>query len=127
MMPAGTEVEIAGPEGHLWTAVVAQQEADDAGVLVRLTSQDDGPICSGDCGLLPVGERSLLRTLVVLVPETHGLVVPAAAVWTKADGSAVLLDAAGGEHSVTVEASAKGMTVVAGVEPGLQVRVPAQS
>lgn len=119
----GTTVRISGPGGESWVASVSElRTADDQTDLV-LAGPDGGSICGEDCGSIPVGTESLLRAEIVLVEPIHGSVVPTAALISTADGSLVVIDREGEQHPVTVLATAKGMSVVRGVTPGLSVRI----
>ena len=124
----GTEVRIAGPEGDPWPATVAGRHEDttQGTVVLELRGADGAAICADQCAQVPVAERSLLSAEIITVPTVEGLVVPSAALKTDADGGVVVVDAHGAEHPVTVVASAKGMAVIDGVEPGLRVRAPAE-
>lgn len=126
LMPDGTRVKIAGPEGQSWMGYVAGRERDaDAGTVdVRLAGKDGAVICADECGAIPVTGQSLLPSSIITVETVTGLVVPSAALVTPANGSVVLVDEAGVEHSVEVTASADGMSVIEGVEAGLLVRLP---
>lgn len=125
LMPPGTEVRVSAPEGRQWMAVTGSQQPTEQGIRISVESVGGGPVCGSDCGAIAVGDRSLLRSVVVTVPETSGLVVPAAAVRTTNRAEAVVIDENGAQHRVEVRASGRGLTVIAGVEPGLRVRVPA--
>jgi hypothetical protein len=71
--------------------------------------------------------QTLLLSKIVTVETVSGLVVPSAALLSAADGAVSVIDEEGVSHPVTVETSARGMSVVDGVSAGLRVRVPAAS
>ena len=129
MIPTGTRVEVSSPEGTLWAGTATEQvrDSDSGDVAIVLTGDSGAPVCGDGCGQIPVGGQSTLTCRIVTVETTSGLVVPSAALTTTADGETVVVDRRGKRHSVAVEASAKGMSVVTGVPEGISVRVPARA
>jgi hypothetical protein len=126
LIPSGTRVLIAAPSGEQWEAVAGEQTAGEGGsIMVSLQGVDGAVICGKECASLPVTGPSRLRSEVVTVDEVQGLTVPTAALRSGADGTAVVVDEEGQELPVTIITSAKGMSVIEGVEAGLRVRVPA--
>lgn len=127
LMPAGTKVEIASPEGASWAAVVAEQKPQeaDSSVLVSLSGEDGTAICGTECAEVPVGDKSLLRSEVLTVESVSGLVVPSAALLSSANGSLFVTDEEGKRRDVKVVTSARGMSVIEGVAAGTKVRLPA--
>lgn len=128
-MPAGTRVEITSPKGDTWEAYADTQarNAENGTVLVSLSGKDGGAICSGGCAQLPVSGATTLSAQIIAVEPVSGLVVPSSALITTANGETELVDSDGDHNSVTVVASANGMSVVTGVAEGLRVRVPAEA
>jgi peptidoglycan hydrolase-like protein with peptidoglycan-binding domain len=128
IMPLGTPVEITAPDGAVWPAAVVahepSEEADDQ-VRLRLGAAGGAPICAAACSTIPVLGDTRLPSSIVTQAATSGLVVPAAALRSSADGTVAVVDREGRDHPVTVLASARGMAVVDGVREGLRVRVPA--
>lgn len=128
-MPLGTPVEITAPDGAVWPAAVVahepSEEADDQ-VRLRLGAAGGAPICTAACSTIPVLGDTRLPSSIVTQAATSGLVVPAAALRSSADGTVAVVDREGRNHPVTVLASARGMAVVDGVQEGLRVRVPAE-
>lgn len=125
VMPTGTPVRIAAPDGATWLAVSGARTDDGEQTVVSLDPVGPDPICAAACADLPVGVETRLSTEVVLVPETIGLRVPSAALSTRSDGTVVVVGEDGEAHEVTVTTSARGMSLVEGVPEGLLVRVPA--
>lgn len=126
MMPLGTRVEIdAGADG--WDGVVVEQESDPMSGSVNVTVEgaDGAVLCWQECGDIPVTGEVLLTSRIVTVETVTGLVLPSAALVTGADGRIVAVDEAGVEHPVTVVDSARGMSVIEGLEAGFRARVPA--
>lgn len=128
LMPVGTRVEIAGPDGQEWEGSVIEQvpSSKDDSVTLKLGGPDGAPICGDECAAVPVSDQALLRSRIVTVETVTGLTVPSAALLSKADGSLVVIDEADVEHDVTVITSARGMSIIEGVTQGLHVRVPAK-
>lgn len=128
MVVEGTAVEISAPDGSVWTAVVGEVTPGEHGANIRLRAPVGTSICSDTCGLLGTEGTSLLSAKVVLLEPVEGLVVPLAAISTRSDGEAtVVIDEAGEEHPVEVIATARGLSVITGVQEGTAVRLPAQA
>ncbi|MEZ3162124.1 peptidoglycan-binding domain-containing protein [Microbacterium sp. BWT-B31] len=127
MMPAGTRVEITAPDGTVWTAFAGARASDpNSGTIdVALDGESGTVICADQCGQVPVTGEALLGSRIVTVAPVQGLVVPSAALVTEASGQTAVITADGQRVPVTVVASARGMSVVEGVEAGARVRVPA--
>lgn len=126
LMRAGTRVEISGPGGESWEALVVEQQSSGAGELsVALKGPEDSAICLDSCAVIPPSGQTLLSVRVVTEESVQGLVVPTAALLSRSNGSVAVIDEAGGEIAVTVLASAMGMSIIDGVPEGLRVRVPA--
>lgn len=122
LIPAEATVEITY-EGHTWDAVIAGSELDEFGsTTFELTAPDGGEVCGEACGVLPNDAQVTLRSEVVIVPQVEGTTVPAAAVATRADGTAYVVTDSG-EVEVTVAGSGQGVAVLEGIEPGTRVQV----
>lgn len=124
LIPAETRVEISYEE-HVWDAVIASTSQDEYGsTTFELMAPDGGEVCDPECGVLPNDSQVTLRSQVVIVPRVEGTTVPAAAVHTRADGTAYVITDTG-EVDVVVRGSGQGVAVVEGdgVEPGTQVQV----
>ncbi|ANJ25420.1 peptidoglycan-binding domain-containing protein [Agromyces aureus] len=127
-IPPGTEVEIA-VQDQVWTAVAAAQEPSPESadqVNITLEAPNGGPICGDSCALIQVEGQSVLPSRIITQPTVTGLVVPSAALKSSADGAISVLGMDGTVIPVTVTASARGMSVVEGVEEGARVRIPAE-
>ncbi|GAB3615908.1 hypothetical protein GCM10027416_04650 [Okibacterium endophyticum] len=128
MLTTGVRVEITSPEGESWEGYAGDQQRDENGaVTVALTGADGGSICGDGCDQVPVTGQATLSSQVITVETVHGLTVPSAAIITQADGQIAVIDADGSVLPVAVEASAKGMSVITGVDAGTRVRVPAMA
>ena len=82
-------------------------------------------MCADECAQVPVTGQSFLTSRIVIVESVTGLTVPSAALLSKADGSIVVIDSDGIEYPVTVVTSARGLSIIEGVDAGTRVRVPA--
>ncbi len=123
LIPLGASVMVAH-EGYTWQAVVGEATTDQAGeIRYLLTAPGGGMVCGEECATLPASEHTTLRAQVVVVPQVSGPAVPVAAVHTDPDGTAWVEMADGSRREVTVRASAGGLAVVSGIEPGERVRV----
>ncbi|RFA15093.1 hypothetical protein B7R22_07105 [Subtercola boreus] len=139
----GARVELTSASGQQWKAVVAGRTAAATGSTVVLTLDPvptvaapsgatpsaptpsaPAPICGASCSEIPATGQTLLAARIITVESVHGSVVPSMALQSDAQQGLLLVDSAGARHPVTVLASARGMSVVRGVDPGLVVRVP---
>lgn len=109
-----------------WEAVVKKvtPATKDTAATATLVSTNDQPICLDECASLPVTSDTTVAATVVVVPEQSGIVVPAAALTSTSDEETVVVSADGKVIPVSVVASARGSSVVEGVEAGTRVRVP---
>jgi len=124
LIPAEASVEVTFDD-QTWTGVIAGSRVDETGSTeFELTAPDGGPVCGQDCGVLPGDEQVTLRSEVVITPRVEGASVPAAAVRTRADGTAYLVTVSG-EVAVDVLGSGQGVAIVEGngIEPGVSVLV----
>lgn len=123
---AGTRIEMTSPNGSTWIGVAADQAVDSktGAIQVSVSGESGAVICGDECGTVPVEGEAMLPAKIITVPEVTGLVVPASALITTAEGQTAVVDAEGTRIPVVVEASAKGMSVISGAEAGLKVRVP---
>jgi len=122
----GSRIEVTGPAGTMWTGEVVERiTTADGDIVLTISGDSGGDLCASECESLPTEVESLLQAKVVIVEPTAGLTVPSAALRTLADGTVVVIDSKGKQHAVTVEASAKGYSVLGGAAAGMMVRVPA--
>lgn len=126
LMPTGTRVEITSPEGSAWEGFVIDRVTDENnGIRVLLSGAEEAAVCAAECAQVPVTGQSFLTSRIVIVENVTGLTVPSAALLSKADGSIVVIDSEGTEFPVTVVTSARGLSIIEGVDAGTRVRVPA--
>lgn len=126
IVTTGTSVELTAPEpGTTWHAVVREiRPADAEQPAVAVLAATEGSICTDRCDDLPVDLPTALPARLHVVPETSGVVVPAAAVVNEADGTTWVRLADGSKRSIDVLAGAQGQVVVDGVAVGEKVRTP---
>lgn len=129
IIPVGTRVEITSPAGQTWTARAAEQTPDAASstVQISLAGVDGASVCGDQCAQVPVTSRQSLVSQIVTAETVEGLTVPSSALVSTADGKLLVIDENGQRVPVTVVASARGMSVVEGVESGTRVRVPGEA
>lgn len=121
MIPAEATVQITWQE-DTWEAVISGSEQDEFGnTEFSLSAPDGGPVCGDACETLPGDAQVTLRSEIVIVPRIEGTAVPAAAIHTKADGSAYVITEQG-ETEVTVRGSGGGVAIVDGIEVGTRVQ-----
>lgn len=126
MLTTGTRVEIASPDGGAWEAYAGDQRRDqNDAVTVALTGAERGSICGDRCNQVPVTGQATLSSQIITVEAVQGLIVPSAALVTQANGQIAVIDDGATMIPVTVKASARGVSVITGVEAGTRVRVPA--
>lgn len=123
----GTPVSIDA-QGTPWSAEVDRlsQTTDAPPATVALLRPAGGAdsICGATCALaLSLGQPSTLPGRLILVPRTGGPQVPTAAVRSDASGRTCVVLADRTAVPVTVRASARGVSIVDGVEAGAQVVV----
>lgn len=127
LLDVGTPVEISGGGGLEWEAAVDNISTNEDGeTIAYLAGIDGASICAPDCGVLSPRDETLLTSRVIVVETVVGPRLPTAAVQTRADLSTFVTDIEGVEHDVSVIASARGLSVVRGVDVGLNVRVPSE-
>lgn len=121
MIPAEATVDVTFGD-QVWQAVIAGSEQDEFGnTEFELVAPDGGPVCGDACDTLPGDAQVTLRSEIVIVPPVEGTAVPAAAVHTRADGSAYVVTESG-ETDVTVKGSGGGVAIVEGIDVGTQVQ-----
>ena len=126
-IPLGAEVRISAPNGETWVARVDDVVSDDSKqIWLRLVAADKTSICSESCATLPSAGENLLLSEVVVVPEVTGLVLPTAALKTSGDGKVLVFTPGGVSYPVKLVASARGMSVIEGLDSGFEVRMPAE-
>jgi len=127
LLPLGTRVEIASPAGSIWVSAVSEMKRDESSstYVVALQGEEGGAPCGGECDQVPAAESARLVAKVVMVPAVTGLIVPSASLISDAKGRISVIAENGNRVPVEVIASARGMSVVQGVESGMRVRVPA--
>ncbi|PXA77374.1 MULTISPECIES: peptidoglycan-binding domain-containing protein [Auritidibacter] len=127
MIATGTAVKISH-EDQVWEGVVGQRndQADAETIELAVVGADDKPVCGDQCATLSTQSETLLDTVVELVEPVQGVTVPDAAISTDASGEQYVTDESGVKHSVTVKASARGMSVIDGVDEGIRVRLPGE-
>ncbi len=124
LAPEGTRVEIEAPDETVWEAFVTGVTRVEDEIDLTLEGPSDGSICGELCGLLPVGEQTLLPSTVFTVEDISGIVVPTAALKSDAGGDVLVIDEDGVEHEVVILGSAHGMSAIRGIPSGTMVRVP---
>lgn len=123
LVAAGAETVVTAGES-VWRGVVAEIVDTPTGeTRAVLTAPGGGPICGDECGALADG--AALPARVVVVPETTGPAVPAAAVRLAADGTPFVETPDGERIDVAVLAEADGLAIVDGIAAGAEISVPA--
>lgn len=109
-------------EDRTWPAVISATELDENGqTSLVLSAPDGGPVCGQDCDVLPGDELVSLASEVIVVPQVTGIGAPAAAVQTRADGSAFVITESG-EQDVQVRGSGSGIIILEGLDAGTRVQ-----
>lgn len=125
LIPAGTEVLVAAPDGGQWRAVTGDPVPGDAADVfsIPLTAVDGGPVCRDACAQIAARGERRLQSDAITMPEREGLVVPGAAIVSDATGEPAVIDETGSVVPVRVIASARGQSIIEGVGEGSRVRV----
>lgn len=128
MITAGTSIEVTSPDGQIWRGVAGEQERDADGgeISISVTGPEGAVLCGDACGQVPVSGQTTLLSDVVTVEQVEGLLVPSSALVTTADAGTAVVGEDGKRIPVEVVTSAKGMSVVSGIDEGTRVRVPAK-
>jgi hypothetical protein len=123
-IPPASKVEVTSPRGQTWPGFIKSvARRGDGSAMLRVARKDGSPLCGTQCAQIPATGRSSLSSRIELVQPVTGLVVPSAALDTTADGKTTVLTTAGKRVTVTVIASAKGMSVIEGARKGLTIQV----
>ena len=129
MVEPGAPVDVHA-DGILWSGVVGslEPEVTDGDEFrpqhVTVTAADGGPLCAQECDRVPVAAPSIFSASIHVVPHVEGVVVPAAAVVTGADGATFVRLEDGTLRPVELVASATGSAAVLGLDVGTPVRTP---
>lgn len=128
MIPTDTRVELTSPEGATWSGFTSEivNDTESSGIWLTLVGAEGSLICADQCGQIPPTGPASLPSRIVTTETVAGLVVPSSALVTGANGETAVINEQGERIIVSVEASAKGMSVITGVDEGIMVRVPAK-
>lgn len=121
---SGTRVIMTSPTGAEWPAVTGERRSTDDEVVISVAGEGGASVCGDQCAEIPAIDDTLLRSQVVTIEPQEGIVVPTAALVTDADGEVAVIDARGTRHPVRVVVSAKGSSIVEGIDAGTRVRLP---
>ncbi|WP_166345309.1 peptidoglycan-binding domain-containing protein [Phytoactinopolyspora limicola] len=122
----GQIVEIDQSGSQPWLAEIASIGFDDetAQRYAELDAASGESICGDECDVVPLGDASLFPSMIQVVPDTEGTIVPIAALVTDAAGSTGVIRESGDFHPVDMVEYASGLAVVEGLDAGSRVRVP---
>lgn len=124
LLQPGHSVDVRHADGT-WNAVISDAHVtSDGQLVVALTGPDGGSVCARTCPAMPAAGEMLFQASVHVVPVTEGLVVPATALVTSPTGDVEVRTEAGTVRTVTVLATAGGVSVIDGLEPGTRVQLP---
>ncbi len=119
-LPPDVDIVIVGPTGEEWTASLGVVD-DLGGDEVEVALVNPSGMCGGRCETIPVAGTIRLSGKAVVIPDTTGPVVPAAAIRVSPDGVASVAMEDGSVRVVVIVASADGLAVLDGVVPGERV------
>lgn len=122
LVPLSADVLVSYPEG-VWKARIDRAVETDLGQLdLVLSESSGGSICGGACfDWVDLRSTTSFRAEVVLIPETTGPLVPIAAITTDAVNNPSVTLTDGTLVPVRIIASANGIAVVEGIEPGNEI------
>lgn len=118
---AGMVARLALPSTELVVegALEGPYEGDDGIRRFRLVDAQGVSACGDECAdAVPATATSQLTAQVETVPRAEGLIVPDAALVSRADGTLALRDVSQALIPVEVVVSGEGLSIVEGVEPG---------
>lgn len=120
LVPLTAAVTVEYPHG-VWNASIAKAVEDPTSGALTLVLQgsDGGPVCGDACAQwVDIGFVTTFRVRLEVVPEVTGLVVPIGALRGDPANEQSVLSAGGESIPVSIVASAHGLAVVEGLEPG---------
>jgi peptidoglycan hydrolase-like protein with peptidoglycan-binding domain len=123
-IPANGAVIIHSSDGD-WESLVTKSESHaDGKLLLTLDGPNGEPPCGNQCSNVPiVAEDALYDGAVIVAPPVTGPAVPAAALQTRADGTAFVVTEDGTETQVEVLGDGSGRAVVSGIDVGDSIRL----
>lgn len=122
LVPVDASVDVTY-QGHQWEGVISNVEEDAArNIVMTLSAPDGGVVCGNQCSVLPPGEEVSILAQVVVVPKVSGVGIPTAAVVSDAQGQA-WVRIREGQVQVTVLGAGQGVTIVEGLESGVEVQI----
>lgn len=125
LVPLSAEVLVYHQHGR-WAAQIESSYTDDVGDLVLvLEGAGGGPVCGEECtDVVSTADVSTqFRAEIVVVPDTTGPIVPAAAMHTDASGQVTVTLEGGEPREVEVIAADAGQAVVSGLKLGETIRL----
>lgn len=122
----GTSVEIVSPSGEAWSGLVSSRDSEAISTPVLNIGPSDGSesVCGESCSQIAQGVVASLPAIITTKEEVSGVVVPSSALITEVDGSVSVESETGERRPVTVVDSANGQSVVEGIDPGDNVKIP---
>lgn len=122
LVPVDASVNVAYQD-HQWEGVISSVEEDAAqNIVMTLSAPDGGVVCGDQCSVLPQGEKVSILAQVVVVPKVSGVGIPTAAVVSDAQGQAWVRTREG-QVQVKVLGAGQGVTIVEGLESGVEVEI----
>lgn len=121
----GTSVVITGTAGSQVDGVVVEhrssaEEPNSVDAIIEIDPTQCGAVCED----VAIDAVSYLNGLVSTVPAKRGLTVPTAAIRTDVDGSSFVRRVDGSRVEVTVVQSARGVSLVEGLDEGARIQIP---
>jgi peptidoglycan hydrolase-like protein with peptidoglycan-binding domain len=123
LVPLVATVVVHHASGSWEGRIASSRTTPDGELVLTLGGPDATPLCSDQCGVVPIAEAVLYTADLVAVPETTGPVVPLSALRSSPDGSVTVLTDDGREAEVHVVAAAEGRAVVSGIQVGTVIRL----
>lgn len=123
MMPDDTVVTVESPVGEWIGRIASRTWEDDGSVRLHVEGNEDGSLCGDQCATLSTTSPSQLKARAITVPRAEGVLIPSVAIMSTASGDTAVVDRTGKRTRVSVLASSRGQSVVAGISTGLEVRI----
>ena len=119
----GAGVEIRAPDA-VWQGVIGEIIPSENDLLVVDVTAPGGGAPCGRCAQVPIVGTARYPSIVSIVAEVTGVVVPTSAIKSLPDGTTAVIGAGGAELPVEVVEAIDGLAVVEGIEEGTEVMLP---
>ena len=118
------DAEVAVRSGELeWAGRVGMASERDGALVLEVVGLDGGALCGDECHAIATESPTDLPAEVTITPRSEGVMVPTSAIGVSSGGSTFVVAGDGSEMEIQIRASADGMAIVDGLEPGRSIRL----